>query len=279
MSTRQNIPFFKMQGSGNDFVLIDNRSLQIPVEHMASWAKTFCPRAFSVGADGLIFLQEAPSGDPADYIWHFYNADGSRAEMCGNGSRCAAFLAHRLGLAGAEHVLGTDAGPIRAKVYPELEEVQVQLTPVRQIQTGIDLDMDGTALTVHFANTGVPHAIVIMDAVHEANVLELGRSIRRHQHFSPAGTNVNFIQMTGRNSLLLRTYERGVENETYACGTGAAASVAIAHALDLVDDSVLVTTSGGERLEILIQGENIHLKGRAVLVYEGRFLGKQPQKP
>ena len=262
--------FYKMQGSGNDFIVIDNRDRAITPEVMPQWAKALCPHAFSIGADGIIFLETDSSGQAATR-WHFYNADGSRAEMCGNGSRCATLLAHRLGMAPAQHLMLTDAGPVRAQVYPDAGEVEVQLTPVRDLRLDSALSVNGTPQTVHFANTGVPHAVVISDNLQDLDVKSLGAAIRYHDHFAPAGTNANFIQVLSRNHLLLRTYERGVENETYACGTGAAASVAGSHALGLCEAAATVTTAGGEILEITLRGSDIFLRGKALIVYAGEF--------
>lgn len=262
--------FYKMQGSGNDFIIIDNRDRAIAPDAMPAWAKALCPRAFRIGADGIIFLEMDNSGQAATK-WHFFNADGSRAEMCGNGSRCATLLAHHLGMAGAEHVMLTDAGPIQARVFADAGEVEVQLTPVRDQALNLDLDVDGTPVVAHFANTGVPHAVIITDDVKAIDIREMGAKVRYHQHFVPAGTNANFIQIIDRTHILLRTYERGVENETYACGTGAAASVSVAHALDLVDPRAQVTTSGGEILEISVRGTDIFLRGQAQIVYHGEF--------
>lgn len=262
--------FFKMQGSGNDFIIIDNRSRSIHTAVMPAWAKALCPHAFSIGADGIIFLETDDSGLAATR-WHFFNADGSRAEMCGNGSRCATLLAFRLGMAPVEHLMSTDAGLVHAHVYPDADEVEVQLTPARDLAVNVPLDIDGTSLTIHFANTGVPHAVFISDDLQSLDVKALGAKIRFHPHFAPAGTNANFIQLQNREHLLLRTYERGVENETYACGTGAAASVAVAHSLGLCEPKAKVTTSGGEILEITVRGTAIFLRGTAQIVYQGEF--------
>lgn len=262
--------FYKMQGSGNDFIVIDNRDKAIKPDVMPQWAKTLCPHAFSIGADGIIFLELDDSGQAATR-WHFYNADGSRAEMCGNGSRCATLLAHGLGMAPLQHEMLTDAGPVRAQVFPEAGEVEVQLTPVRDLRPGAVLEISGAAWTVHFANTGVPHAVIICDNLKDLDIRPLGAAVRYHDHFAPAGTNANFIQIEDRSHIRLRTYERGVENETYACGTGAAASVAVAHALGLCESSARVTTSGGEILEITVRGTDIFLRGKAVIVYTGEF--------
>ena len=273
MTHKTSIPFFKAQGSGNDFVLLDNRELQVPEQDMAQWARKLCKRAFGIGADGLILLDNAPEGSEADYIWHFYNADGSRAEMCGNGSRCATRLALELGMAGPEHVLGTDAGTVRAEVFADQDEVRVQLTPIE----GLNLELPLTGpegKPVRFANTGVPHAVTIVDDVKAVDIKQAGSEQRYHDHFAPAGTNANFVQVVDRTHLLLRTYERGVEDETFACGTGAAASVAVAHALGLCEATARVTTSGGEQLEISIEDGMLFLRGKALIMYKGEFFPK-----
>ncbi len=260
-----------MQGSGNDFVILDNRALQVLPAEMPMWAKAVCRRAFGMGADGLIFLDTAPRDVSADYIWHFFNADGSRAEMCGNGSRCAARLAYELGLAGRRHVLGTDAGPIRAEVLPDRDLVKVQLTPHQDLRLRLPLtltdDSGDTDWEAHFVNTGVPHLVIFTQDVQAMDVQNLGRRFRNHPHFAPAGVNVNFVQTLNRENMLLRTYERGVEDETFACGTGAAASVLIAQALDLTERTVSVRTSGQEELGITIDQDAVFLTGQAILVF------------
>lgn len=265
------IPFYKMQGCGNDFVVIDNREARIAESVMATWAEKVCARAFGVSADGLFFLEESDDG-ALDYRWHFYNSDGSRAEMCGNASRCAAKLAHAIGFAPAEHVFGTDAGPIRAQVLEsgaDAGQVKVQLTPPVGMETNITLDIDGSPLTVHFADTGVPHVVVFVDDVAALDVVELGSKIRYHDHFAPAGTNVNFAQVKDEKTMLLRTYERGVEAETYACGTGAAATQLLANALGLTGSQTALTTTGGEVLTIFLEESSVFLQGAAELTFKG----------
>ena len=263
------IAFHKMQGCGNDFVIIDNRKLNVPVAVMPEWAKRVCAKCFGVGADGLIFLEDAPAGSGLDYRWHFYNADGSRAEMCGNGARCAARLAHLLGMATANHTLGTDAGGVAAQVLTS-GQVKVRLTPPKDLRLGAELDVEGQKLTVHFVNTGVPHAVVFLEDVSLVNVKKLGRAIRFHEAFAPAGTNANFVTVKGPGALLLRTYERGVEDETYACGTGACASAMVAKALGLTGAEVDVTTSGGEVLGVDVT-DGVVLRGAAEVVFSGVF--------
>ncbi len=256
-----------MQGSGNDFILWDNNTLNLSRDNMSLWAKTLCPRAFAVGADGMIFL-ESDSARDMDYIWHFYNADGTRAEMCGNGSRCAARLAYELGFAGKKQVFGTDAGPVSAQIL-EHGHVQVQLTPARDLQLHTVLPIpDNQAINVHFVNTGVPHAVVICEEAEKVKVSEVAPKIRWHEHFDPVGANVNFVQVQDQNRILLRTYERGVEDETFACGTGAAASVVVATALNLCVTPVQVRTMEGEELTIDIQGDYVYLTGKADFIYQ-----------
>lgn len=265
----QSVVFYKMQGSGNDFILFDNRDLGLRADKMSAWAKRICPRAFAVGADGMIFLNKT-SETGLDYKWDFFNSDGSRAEMCGNGSRCAARLAYELGLAGKKHVFGTDAGAVQAEVL-QTGWVRVQLTAVRDLKTDISLDVSGGERTVHFANTGVPHAVVVCPDADSEDVQQTGRAVRNHDYFSPAGANVNFIQIKDRDRIYLRTYERGVEDETYACGTGAAASAVVARHLGLCNPEVRITTSGGEELGILLEADKIFLSGPARLVYRGEL--------
>lgn len=263
--------FHKLHGCGNDFVFIDNRELKLPVALMPDWARIVCRRALAVGADGLVFLESPPPDSEADYIWHFYNADGSRAEMCGNASRCSALLAVELGLAGSRHVIGTDAGFIRALADVSGSSAKVELTRPCDPKFDLALDIEQVQLTLHFVNTGVPHAVVFVNDISKANVRAMGAALRNHRYFAPAGTNVNFVSVTDRNRLTVRTYERGVEDETLACGTGAAASAFIAHALDLVETRVEVQTSGGELLGVSIENGSVFLSGKVVYAFSGRL--------
>lgn len=265
------VPFYKLQGCGNDFVAIDNRVLRLPKELMAEWARRICPRAFGVGADGLFFLELAAKGSGADVMWHFYNADGSRAEMCGNASRCAGRLIHALGIAGERHVLLTDAGPVAVAVDPAAGLVKVQLTAPKDLALGAKLSVQGRETLVHFVNTGVPHAVILVDKADEVDVAGIGRAVRFHEHFAPAGTNVNFVQVVDRGHTLMRTYERGVEAETYACGTGACAVQVVLQALGLADAELANTSTGGEVLTTSIEDGRVFLKGAAELTFTGEI--------
>lgn len=262
--------FYKMQGSGNDFIVLDNRQKKISQPQMSELAVKLCPRRFSVGADGIIFLETSEDPD-LDFIWHFYNSDGSRAEMCGNGSRCAALFAWHMGMASTSLVFGTDAGPVRAVIQGP-DQVKVQLTTPRDMQWDIVLNLDDQQrITVHKVNTGVPHAVVMCQDLSSTDVTALGRILRNHEYFAPHGANVNFVQVINSGRIDLRTYERGVEDETYACGTGAAASVVTGINLGLLDHSVQVVTSGGERLVIDYSGKDVFLSGQACFIYKGEL--------
>jgi diaminopimelate epimerase len=269
------VPFYKMQGCGNDFVCVDNRELGYEPSVMPDIVVPVCRKAFGVAADGMIFLDHAPEGSGLAYIWHFFNADGSRAEMCGNGSRCAARLAWMLGIAPASHVFGTDAGPIEAVVDPDSNQVTVQLTPPKDLRLNLELEMDiegqHLRLPLHSVNTGVPHAVTFTDSLDTVDVWRLGRAVRNHGFFHPAGTNVNFVAVEGKGRLALRTYERGVEDETYACGTGAVASAVIAKELGLTGEETVITTTGGEELGVILRDGKTYLRGAAELVFSGVF--------
>lgn len=265
------LPFYKMQGCGNDFVVLDNRALRVPEADMARWAVALCRKAFGIGADGLILLDGAPASSGLDYRWHFYNADGSRAEMCGNGSRCAARLAHAIGLAPARHAFGTDAGTIQAEVFPDSGQVKVQLTAPRDLTLDIDLNVDADILRAHYVVLGVPHTVLFVEDVKNVDVRKLGHDIRYHGHFAPAGTNVNFVQVKDRSTMLLRTYERGVEDETYACGTGAASSLVVAAALGRTGQNARITTTGGEVLTVSLEDGQVFLQGAAEPTFRGEF--------
>ena len=263
-----NIEFFKLQGSGNDFVIIIKDDLKLSPDEMSDWAKKICKRCFGVGADGLIFVERDES---YPYRWHFYNSDGSRAEMCGNGSRCVAWLCYMLDIAEKEHSFYTDAGPIKAKIFPEEEMVEVQLTSFKRLKLNFEIKVSDRSINVSFVQVGVPHVVVFVEDIKSVDVNKVGREIRFHPFFSPEGTNVNFVEVK-KDHLLVRTYERGVEKETYACGTGASASVLIANKLGLCDaEQTKVITSGGEELFITLRGEDLFLKGKVTFVYKGEL--------
>jgi len=271
------IPFTKMSGSGNDFIIIDHRKpfLTDP----ASLAKAICRRKFSVGADGLILIE--PS-DRVDFSWRFYNADGSSAAMCGNGARCAARFAHEKGIAKGSMRFTTGAGDIEAWITGS--GVKIRLPSPSDIVLDRFVMVDEQELIIHSINTGVPHAVCFINDLAACTVKRWGRMIRNHPLFQPAGTNMNFVKVLDINAMYVRTYERGVEDETQACGTGAVASALIASLLGKVESPVTMITSGGERLFIhfVREGEGfsaVFLEGASALVYEGQLTREALEYP
>ena len=270
--TQMPIPFVKMSGTGNDFILIDHRQVRLAREIMPEFARLVCRRRFSVGADGIIFIE---SSDKADFKWQFFNGDGSAAEMCGNGARCAARFAYMHGIAPAHMRFETIAGIIEAKVSDV--NVSVLMTPPRDFRLNRTIQLQDGAMELHTVDTGVPHAVVFVDEFDSVDVCRIGSEIRFHNDFLPAGTNVNFVRLQDDNSLQVRTYERGVENETLACGTGATAAALVAAALGHVVSPVEIMTSGGDRLTILFDlkkgpsAANVFLKGPAHVIYSGEL--------
>ena len=274
------VPFVKMSGTGNDFIIIDHRKPILAPEAMADFAAKVCRRKFSAGADGLILIEDSSE---ADFQWKFFNADGSVAEMCGNGARCAARFAFLQGIAPAEMRFATLAGIIEASVSEK--DVAVKMTDPVNLKLDQHITVDGKEYTIHSIDTGVPHAVLFVDDIEQTDVRTLGRFIRHHQAFMPAGTNVNFVQWQG-DALKVRTYERGVEDETLACGTGAAASAIIAALLGQAASPVNIITSGGDRLTILFdikegveksaEGavQNVFLKGPAHTIYSGELVAE-----
>jgi diaminopimelate epimerase len=265
------VSFCKMQGSGNDFILIDNRRGVLKGKNLRQLARQVCDRHYSVGADGLIVI--VPSAK-ADFKWRFLNADGSEAEMCGNGSRCAARFAQVRKIAGRNLSFETLAGIIRAEV--KKTTVKVQLTGASGQRMNLRVPLAAGDREGHFINTGVPHLVYLSDRLDDEKVFGIGRETRFHDLFKPAGTNVNFVQVLGPGRIQIRTYERGVEAETLACGTGSVAGALIAGALGRVSSPVQVITRSGERLAVSFrfQAENVtdlFLEGGAELICEGNL--------
>lgn len=269
---RTPLPFVKMSGTGNDFILIDHRQPLISRELMPEFARLVCRRRFSVGADGLIFIEKS---DLADFQWRFFNGDGSEAEMCGNGARCAARFAYLHGIAPAHMRFATLAGIIEAKVAAV--NVSVLMTPPRDFRLERRVGLADRTLTLHSVDTGVPHAVLFVDDFAAVDIYALGREIRFHRDFMPAGTNVNFVQLLESGALKVRTYERGVENETLACGTGATAAALLAAVLGKTASPVDIVTSGGDRLTISFDlqdgpaAANVFLRGPAHVIYSGEL--------
>jgi diaminopimelate epimerase len=265
------VPFTKMAGAGNDFILVNNVKNPVHLEWQ-SFAIRSCTLKTGIGADGVIVLGEDTD---TDFTFRIFNADGSEAEMCGNGARCAALFAHQQGIAKTPMRFKTLAGTIGARI--DGEDVAIEMTEPFGLETDIAIDVLDRRLIAHFINTGVPHAIIFTDALDNEPVADLGRAIRFHSRFSPAGTNADFVQVLDHNRIRVRTYERGVEDETLACGTGAVASAIISeHLGKVVSTQVLVTMKGGElKIDFTKQGNHytqVWLVGPVDTVFAGEVI-------
>jgi diaminopimelate epimerase len=263
----ERVHFYKMTGCGNDFILIDNRKGSISLEGFRPLIPLICRRKLSVGADGVILIK---TSDRAVFGWDFFNSDGSEAEMCGNGGRCVAWLAHHLEIAPAHLTFETAVGLLDADVTGK--NVKLQLPPSTDLTLDIGVTVDGREFSLDFINTGVPHVVIMADDLEQVDVVGWGRPIRYHHRFQPAGTNVDFIVVHG-GEIAVRTYERGVEDETLACGTGAVAAALVAARRGLVGSPTTVVVRSGETLMVHHRGpdrlDEVYLEGRVSLIYEG----------
>ena len=261
-----------MSGAGNDFIVADNRDGRLrPTREQVA---RLCHRQFGIGADGLMLLVNGTSGR-ADWAWQFWNSDGSDAEMCGNGARCfARYIQRATGWSRPSVSFDTAAGVISAEF--EGERVSVNLTPPKDLRLRETVATSGGPLEVSSLNTGVPHAVVFVPDADRAMVAERGRELRFHPHFGPRGTNVNFVQLLGPGHIRVRTYERGVEGETLACGTGVSASAVIASCVHGFSSPVRVQVQSGDELRVAFTPSpglpaEVRLNGPATFVFEGRI--------
>lgn len=261
-----NINFSKMNGAGNDFVVLDNTQNEYPFS--PDFIKFVCNRHKGIGADGVMYLSK--SNGEADVKMDFYNNDGSRAEMCGNGLRCAAIFAYKHFFQKDKINFATDSGLLTTEIKAE-NMARISLPVLEEFQK---IEIEGTIL--YKGNTGVPHAVILTEALETVDVKNLGSKFRYHKHFAPAGTNVNFISFTGkdRSKLKIRTYERGVEDETLACGTGIVASAVAANKFLNAPELLEFITKDNDVLKVeLLANANIvksaWLTGPAVEVFQG----------
>jgi diaminopimelate epimerase len=272
----QRIPFMKMTGTGNDFIMIDNRAGVVDSNNCRDLVRFACRPKLSVGADGLILIEDDPE---VDFKWRFFNADGGEAEMCGNGARCAARFAYLNGIVRKPQMaFRTIAGVIHAEMIGE--RVKIQATPPHGMDLSIQIEADGRSFSADFINTGVPHLVLALDdeaALEAMDVFRYGRALRFHSRFAPAGTNVNFVLICDSQHIKIRTYERGVEAETLACGTGSIASALIGASRQLLISPVEVETRSGEMLTIHFRPQGpqhfaeVYLEGSARVVYEAEL--------
>jgi diaminopimelate epimerase len=263
------VAFVKMSGSGNDFILIDHRFGGLDETMLKAFITGICRRGLSVGADGVILIESSPS---VDFRWRFFNADGSSAEMCGNGARCVARFAFQQEICGRDMRFETGAGLVSAQVSDT--RVKIRLTDPHSLRLEVPITVSDTTLFVSSINTGVPHAVLNVEDVDAVDVPVLGRKIRFHPQFAPEGVNANFICRDPSGGIAIRTYERGVEGETLACGTGAVAGAIVAACRLGLTSPVRVRTRSGETLTVFFQRtdggfRDIHQEGEARFIYSG----------
>ncbi len=269
-----------MVAAGNDFIVIEDKFSG----NLSALAKLLCDRKFGIGADGLLLLEKSKK---ADLSMRIFNADGSEAEMCGNGARCAAYLIARsqrrrsnlkkrdcFAPAELAMTIKTKAGIINAQVKGN--NVKIKLTDPKNIKLDIPLKVNGRLIKIDFIDTGVPHVVVFVNGIDGINVEHIGSIIRNHIKFSPRGTNVNFVEVKGHSLIRIRTYERGVEGETLACGTGSTAAALIFALKNKLNGPVKVQTQSGEVLKVYFQKDNckfsnVWLEGSAKKVYQGEY--------
>ena len=252
--------FYKYQGTGNDFVVVDDRSETFPISQ--KYIANLCHRRFGIGADGLMLLQNA---ERYDFRMIYFNADGTEGSMCGNGGRCLVRFAHDLGIIGEYTTFIATDGEHEAKVTSEV--ISLKMIDVNHIEQTEQYD---------FMNTGSPHYVEYVEDLVHFDVFTKGKSIRYSEPFvSKGGTNVNFVEVVGGNQLEVRTYERGVEDETYACGTGVTACALSANSRFGFEKAIDIRVIGGNlRVEFnrTDTGYNdIFLIGPAVRVFEGEI--------
>ena len=269
--------FFKMNGSGNDFIVVDNRDLSLTAALDADTIAALCDRNRGIGADGLLAVEPARKG--ADFRFRYYNADGGEAEMCGNGARCFGRFTAHLGETFRERVsFETLAGTLTA--YMIDENVRIAMSEPKDLKLNTGASVPGLDAPLHFVNTGVPHVVTFVESPQALDVFDVftvGTAIRHHQAFAPAGTNANFAAVLAPDHIVIRTFERGVEDETLACGTGMVASALVHHLLTGTPSPIKVDVEGGDTLEIGFEkaGErsfkNVTLTGPADFVFEGEI--------
>ena len=263
------LPFIKAVASGNDFVIVDNRK-QI-VKNAVQLCRRISNRHLGIGADGLLLFENSRK---ADFKMRILNSDGSEAEACGNGFRCIALFAKERLNYPAQFRFEALAGIIQARVNGSC--VCVEMVKPTGLKKNAEIQVEGHRLHYSFLNTGVQHVVIFVEGLSKVNVEELGRAIRYHKNFQPKGTNVNFVEVKNEKEIHVRTYERGVEKETLACGTGSTASAILSSLLGYTRPPVRVKTSGGEVLNVDFKMEGdkmtqVTLEGEAKRVYEGKF--------
>lgn len=270
LDLQNKIPFYKMVASGNDFVVVDNRR-QI-IKDATAFARTICRPHQGAIADGVLLFE---ASQKANFKMRIVNPDGSEAAACGNGFRCIALYAHDILKYSPNMRFESGSGIIEGHVGPK-GSVKVQLVKPRIFERDNVIEVRGNRLHYTFLDTGVPHTVIFVEGLPKVEAIEIGKAIRHHAHFQPFGTNVNFVEVKNKKEIAVRTYERGVENETLACGTGSTASAVVSVLKGYTESIVSVQTKGGEKLRIEVfkknhEIEKVFLEGKTQFVYRGEF--------
>ena len=271
------IQILKMSGTGNDFLLLDNSAGLLHESELSKFARAACPRRVSAGADGVVLIEKATLPGH-EFRMRIFNADGTEAEMCGNGSRCAAVFASQLGSAGLQQTIQTLAGTLLATVAQDGRSAKVRLSQPGRLEVKSGVNVLGEPVDLYCLNTGVPHAVRFVPEVSKVDLKALGPAIRYHETFKPKGANADFVELLGTGQIRLRTYERGVEDETLACGTGAAAAAIISGLVHGYASPVKVNVASGDVLTIHFELDQAketstppYLEGAVKTVYKGEF--------
>ena len=270
--------FCKMNGAGNDFIILNNMEEHLPHDILPEVARTLCHRHLSIGADGLMVVEKPEQG--GDYRMLFYNSDGSAGEMCGNGARCICRFGYEMGLSGEKQAIETTAGIITGKRLNE-REYRIRLNDVTLTELNHRAEVDGIRYDcayVELGNPGLPHAVLPyanLEQAGEDELRELGQALCHHPTF-PKGANINFYDITGEDEVFIRTYERGVEDFTLACGTGAASVAAVLTLKGLLSGEDVHVRSAGGTLTVDMDRvgshiENLYLTGPTNFVAEGEI--------
>jgi len=263
------IEFVKMSGSGNDFVIIDNRGGKLLAEcDKPDFVRVVCARRTGIGADGVLFVENS---EQTDFLMRYFNADGGEVEFCGNGARCIAFFAHDyLGMP-SQLEFTSRSGIVTALV--EDGAVSLRMPPATEPIGPKILKIDGEEIEYCFVNTGVPHVVIFHNNLDNAPVVALGHIIRNHELFASGGTNVDFIRVSNRDDadLEIRTYERGVEDETLACGTGVVAAALVAVYIGLAKFPVRIRVALPDILSVDNDGDRCVLSGKVSHVFTGIY--------
>lgn len=256
------LKFYKYEGTGNDFVMVDNRSLSFP-KNDAALIEKVCNRRFGIGADGLILLEDDAA---TDFRMVYYNSDGNESSMCGNGGRCLAAFAQKLGIIHDKALFIATDGLHQATILND-GNVSLEMKEVAHVQIEKDYV---------FLNTGSPHHVMLVDELENFNVKTNGSQIRYSGLYGEEGSNVNFVKQLGSSHFALRTYERGVEDETLSCGTGATATAIAMYDLGKTNSNVVLLDVQGGKLKVSYSRENgiyknVLLEGPATFVFEGEI--------